>query len=92
MGEAGFKLKLNETAGPIEYTDPQKGNQYAVIKCINISPEKQLLYDDVKNTITEDYRNYYRKKIDKEVKEILWEKYDAEIFQDVLLKNLSSKN
>ena len=92
LGEAGFKLKLNETAGPIEYTDPQKGNQYAVIKCINISPEKQLLYDDVKNTITEDYRNYYRKKIDKEVKEILWEKYDAEIFQDVLLKNLSSKN
>ena len=60
LGKAAFKLKLNETAGPVAYNDPEKGKQYAIIKCVNIRPEKQLFFADVKNSIVEDFRNYQR--------------------------------
>lgn len=92
LGEAAFKLKLNETSGPIEYNDPEKGKQYAIIKCANIRPEKQLLFDDVKNSIAEDFKKYQRKKLTREVREQLWKKYDIEIYKDVLTKKLTSGN
>jgi hypothetical protein len=90
LGEAAFKLQLNETSGPIEYDDPEKGKQYAIIKCVNIRPEKQLLFDEVKNSITEDFKIDQRKKLKGENREQLWKKYSIEIYKDVLTKKLIS--
>jgi len=92
LGEAAFKLNLDETTGPVEYFEPGKGQQYAIIKCINIRPEKQLLFDDVKKSIAEDYRKYKREIMMKEVRDKLWEKYDVEIYNDVLEKKLANGN
>jgi hypothetical protein len=91
LAEAGFKLGLNETAGPIEYYDAEKGKQFAVIKCINIQPEKQLTYDDVKGKrIVEEFQNYYRQKISNEVDAKLRKKYGVEIFENELSQVLAS--
>lgn len=85
LAEAAFKLEPNEVAGPVEYYDPEKGKQFAVIKCTNIRPDKQLTYDDVKGKrIVEEFQNYYRQKISDQVETKLKEKYDVEIFEDVL--------
>jgi hypothetical protein len=48
LGETAFKLRLFETAGPIEYKDTANVRQYALIKCMHIREEKQLTYSDVK--------------------------------------------
>jgi hypothetical protein len=89
LGETAFKLNLNETTGPVKYHDPEKGEQYAVIKCINIRPEKQLSFDDVKKTIVADYSNYNREIMMKKVRDQLWKKYDVEIFEDVISKKIN---
>ncbi len=91
LAKAAFKLNLNEVAGPIEYTDTSNVKNYAVIKCVNILPEKQLTYDDVKNKIKEKFIDYYREKISKEVDLQLRKKYKVEIFYNVLSNVLSSK-
>jgi hypothetical protein len=81
LANAVFKLGLNDVAGPVEYFDPTKGKQFAVIKCIYIQPEKQLTYDDVKGKrIEEEFKNYYRQKISDEVDAKLKKKYSVEIF------------
>jgi hypothetical protein len=90
LGEAAFRTNLNETAGPVQYHDPELGEQYAIIKCVNIRPEKQLLFDDVKNSIVEDYTKYHREKLMLEVKNQLWKKYAAKTYQDVLTSKLKS--
>jgi parvulin-like peptidyl-prolyl isomerase len=89
LGAAAFKLTLNETAGPVEYNDPEKGEQYAIIKCINIRPEKQLMFDDVKKTIADDFKNYQIEKIMKIVRERLWKKYDVKVYSEVLLRKIA---
>ena len=92
LAEAAFKLKLNESAGPIEYNDSTKGKQFAVIKCFQIQPEKQLTYDDVKGKRIEDeFKNYYRKRISDEVDASLKKKYSVEIFENVLSEAIASK-
>ncbi len=92
LAEAGFKLKLNEADGPIAYYDSIKGMQYAVIKCINIRPEKQLTYEDVEGErIIEEFKNYYRQKISDEVEADLYKKYDVEIYKDVLSEVISAE-
>ena len=83
LAKAAFKLGLNDVAGPIEYYDSTKGQQFAVIKCIYIQPEKQLTYDDVKGKrIQEEFKNYYRQKISDEVDAQLKKKYSVEIFDN----------
>jgi hypothetical protein len=91
LAKAAFQLSLNESAGPIEYDDSTKGKQFAVIKCFQIEPEKQLTYDDVKgNKIEEEFKNYYRQKISDEVDARLKKKYRVEIFENVLSKAIAS--
>jgi len=92
LGETAFKLNLDEITGPIQYNDPEKGEQYAIIKCADIRPEKQLLFDDVKNTIGDDFKNFQRNKLRTELRANLWKKYDIEIYKDVLTKKLTSGN
>jgi parvulin-like peptidyl-prolyl isomerase len=90
LAEAAFKLKLFEVVGPIEYYDPEKDKQFAVIKCVGLRPEKQLAYDDVKNTIVADYRSIDSVKIfDRNIKE-LKNKYGVEIYEDVLVSKLKA--
>lgn len=93
LAKAAFALKLNECAGPIEYSDSTKGKQFAVIKCFKIQPEKQLTYDDVKGKrIEEEFKNYYHQKISAEVDETLKKKYNVKIFDDVLSKAIASES
>jgi hypothetical protein len=91
LAEAAFKLKLNEVAGPVEYYDPEKGKQFAVIKCSEVYPEKQLTYDEVKDRIAEEFTIYYRQKISNEIETALKKKYNVEIFENTLSQVLSSK-
>jgi hypothetical protein len=88
LGAGAFKLKLYETAGPIEYYDTAKGKQYALIKCMAIREAKQLTYDDVKNTIADDFMKYYRNKITQATAEKLKKKYVVTIYKHVLDQNL----
>jgi hypothetical protein len=92
LAKAAFTMGLNESAGPIEYDDSTKGKQFAVIKCFQIEPEKQLTFDDVKgNRIEEEFKNYYRQKISDEVDARLKKKYRVEVFESVLSKAIASK-
>ncbi|MBK7106240.1 MAG: peptidyl-prolyl cis-trans isomerase [Ignavibacteriae bacterium] len=92
LAEAAFKLELNEVAGPIEFDDVEKGKQFAVIKAINIMPEKQLTFDEVKGKrIEEEFKNYYRQKISDEVNAKLMKKYNVKIYEDVLSQAINAK-
>ncbi|MGE5862069.1 MAG: peptidyl-prolyl cis-trans isomerase [Ignavibacteria bacterium] len=92
LAKAAFELTVNESAGPIEYYDSTKVKQFAVIKCFQIQPEKQLTYDDVKGKrIEEEFKNYYRQRISDEVDARLKKKYSVEIFEDVLSETIASK-
>lgn len=90
LAETAFKMGLNEVAGPIKYYNKENGKQFAVIKCVNITPEKQPTYNDVKNTIKKEFKDYYRKKISDEIVLRLRNKYNVEIFQNVLTQVLSA--
>ncbi|MDZ7723904.1 MAG: hypothetical protein U5R06_14125 [candidate division KSB1 bacterium] len=72
----------------MKVVDPEKGDQYAIIKCAHIRPEKQLLFDDVKNSIAKDYRNHHKEKLMNKVKEQLWKKYDVKIYENILSNKL----
>jgi len=89
LGKAAFQLKLYETAGPIEYNDPEHGKQYALIKCMSKREEKQLLYQDVEKSIADEYLNFNREKITRATEEQLREKYPVVIYKDNLKQNLS---
>jgi hypothetical protein len=92
LAKAAFNLSVNESAGPIEYDDSTQGKQFAVIKCFQIEPEKQLTYDDVKgNRIEEEFNNYYRQKIADEIDAGLKKKHGVEVFENVLSKAIASK-
>jgi len=92
LAEAAVSLSLNEYAGPIEYTDSTNGKQYAVIKCFQIQPEKQLTFDEVKGKrIDEEFKNYYRQKITEEVDARLKKKYSIEIMENVLSETIASQ-
>lgn len=90
LADAAFKLKLFETAGPIEYTDPAKGKQYALVKCMATPGEKQLSYNDVEKTIGPAFTDYYWDRNNKATIERLKKKYTIKIYEDALQQNLSS--
>jgi hypothetical protein len=90
LGRVAFELALNEIAGPVEYNDPEKGRQYALIKCINRQEEKQLTYHDAEKTIADDFVNHYRKIFSLATEEQLKKKYNVIIYQDVLRNALLS--
>jgi len=89
FGEGAFEMKEFEVSGPVKFEDENNEVKYALIKCYHIRPEKQLTFDDVKNTITEDFKNYHREKIEKEIEEQLRSKYQPVINEDVLAKVIS---
>ena len=90
FGEMAFKMKELEVSAPVKYVDEDNQTKYAILKCYHIRPEKQLIFNDVQNSIAEDFKNYYRKKIGMEIREKLKNKYHPSIFEDVLKNKLSS--
>jgi hypothetical protein len=54
------------------------------------SPRKAVTYDDVRNSITEDFKNFHRNIIAKNVEEMLRTKYKPVIIEEVLTKLISS--
>jgi len=90
LGEAAFKLKEGEVYGVVEYTDPDKGRQYAVIKCEKRMPERQLTYDDVRKSIADDFIKYHRKQISQEVTKYLYDNYEVKINEKLLAKAIKS--
>jgi hypothetical protein len=90
LGEAAFKLKLYETAGPIDFVDSAGGKQYALIKCVGIREEKQLSYEDVEKTIPDDFRRYYREELTRATQDHLKKKYTVTVYTDVLNRILAA--
>lgn len=88
LGKAAFTLTLNQVAGPFEYEDPAQGHQYAIIKCAEKRPERQLTLDDARKTIATDYREYEKKRIEIETAERLKSAYGYKIYEDVLRRDL----
>jgi len=89
FAEVAFKMKESEISKPVEFLDESGQPGYAILKCYSFRPEKQLTFDDVTNTIVEDFKDYYRQKISKEVEERLKNKYQPEINEVVLEKLIS---
>ena len=90
FAENAFQMKESEVTKPINFEDENNQTKYAIIKCYNIRPEKQLTFNDVINSITEDFKSYYRKKIETDVEERLRSKYKPVINEQVLAKLISS--
>ena len=84
-------MKEAEVSGPVKFEDENNQFKYALIKCYHIRPEKQLTFNDVKSSITEDFKNYYRNQIEKEIEERLKSKYHPVINEEVLAKIISPR-
>jgi parvulin-like peptidyl-prolyl isomerase len=74
----------------VKYFDPDHGMQYAIIKCIENTPEKQLTLEEARQRIPNDYKNAERQKIENETAERLKKKYGFKVYEDVLMRNISS--
>ena len=92
LGKAAFTLALNQAAGPIEYNDPDQGTQYAIIRCVERRPEKQLTLDEARKTIGNDFKEYEKKNIESATVKRLKTKYGFKIYDDVLMRNIPSGN
>jgi len=88
LGKAAFKLNLNEVTGPVRYIDPEKGVQYAIIKCMAKKPAKQLSYEEVKKNILNEFVEYERRRIIEEREKALMQKYNTKVFKEVLEKKV----
>ncbi|MBN2092758.1 peptidyl-prolyl cis-trans isomerase, partial [candidate division KSB1 bacterium] len=91
MGEAAFRLNESQTDGVIEFNDPEKGKQFAIIKCTHLRPEKQLAYVDVQSTIRDEYRKFMKTKIETQVEHDLLERYPIKIYRNVLKNKIAAK-
>jgi hypothetical protein len=92
LGEAAFALDVDEVHGPVEYYDPEKGMQYAIIKCAAHRPEKQLSYEEVGNKIEQEFKQFHRQKYENTFREQLWNKYNVSINNDALIYNLKEQD
>jgi parvulin-like peptidyl-prolyl isomerase len=89
FAKVAYAMKESEVSNPIQFENDTQQIGYAIIKCYHIRPEKQLTFDDVKNSIVEDFKNYHRKKLEKDVEERLKNKYNPVINEEVLAKIIS---
>jgi len=90
LAETAFTLKEGETKGVIEYIDPEKGRQFAIIKCSHHRPKKQLTFEDVQKNIKADFKEFNEKRIQREVARDLRKKYRVVIHKKVLENNLKT--
>ena len=90
LADTAFHLKLYEVTGPVEYINPAKGKQYAVIKCMGIQEEKQLSFEDARKKLVPEFRNYYWNKINRTTIETLKKKHPVTIYMETLREHLLS--
>lgn len=90
LGKLAFSLKLNEVRGPVKYHDPKRGEQYAIVKCIQRTPQIQLTLNEARKNIPTDFRRYEWDKINQETIASLKHKYGFKIYEHVLTRDLSS--
>jgi hypothetical protein len=91
LGEAAFALEVDEVQGPVEYFDPDKGMQYAILKCAARRPEKKLTYDEASTTIEQEYKKYNREKIETSIRKQLWNRYSVRVYPDALVHHLKEQ-
>lgn len=91
FGKVAFKMKESEVLDPIQFENDNHQTEYAIIKCYQIRPEKQLTFNDVKNSIAEDFKNYYREEIKNDVEKSLKNKYHPVIDEKVLARIISAE-
>ena len=84
-------MKLNEVSEPVKFIDEGGQTKYAVLKCKDIQPEKQLTFNEARKTIDEEFRNFYRIKLEKEIEQKLAEKYHPKYYYDAIAKMISSE-
>ena len=92
FAEKAFTMKLNEVSEPVEFTDEAGQTKYAILKSKYIRPEKQLTYEEAKKTIDEEFKNFYREKLENEIKKKLAEKYHPKYNYDVVEKMILPGN
>ncbi len=91
LGETAFGMEVGEVQGPVEYTDPENGTQYAILKCAARRPEKKLTYDEANTTIEQEFKKYNREKIETSIRKQLWNKHSVKVYPDALLHHLKEK-
>ncbi|MBP8976174.1 MAG: peptidyl-prolyl cis-trans isomerase [Bacteroidetes bacterium] len=89
LGKIAFTLSLGDVAGPIEIIENGE-KKLALFKCVYKIEEKQLLYEDVKDRIVNDYRQYYLNKIQESTFNQLKVKYSVQIYDDTFHQILTS--
>ncbi len=89
LGKIAFTLSLGDVAGPIEIVENGE-KKLALFKCVYKLEEKQLLYEDVKDRIANDYKQYYLNKIQESIFNQLKEKYSVQIYDDTFHQILTS--
>ncbi|MGK9367807.1 peptidylprolyl isomerase [Melioribacter sp. Ez-97] len=85
FGKVAFALNESQVAKPVEFEENNK-KSYALIKCYKIRPEKQLSFEEAKDKVVEDFKNYHRERIEKEIEEYLMNKYKPVIYEEALRK------
>lgn len=91
FSKIAFEMQESEISDVVTFEDEDGQTKFAVIKCYHIRPEKQLTFDEVENTITEDFKNYQREIIAKKVEEKLKNRYKPVINEELLANLISSK-
>ncbi len=91
FGKIAFTLKESEVTKPIEFTEENQ-KKYALIKCYKIRPEKQLTFEEAKDSVIEDYKNYHRNEIKQEVEKYLMKKYNPMVNEEVMKKLINDNN
>jgi hypothetical protein len=91
LGEVAFGMEVGEVLGPVEYYDPAKGTQYAIVKCAARRPEKQLTYDEVSERIQDEFTKFHRALIGMSVEKELRETFPVHIYIDNLKYQLTEK-
>ncbi|MBD3377842.1 hypothetical protein GF406_22625 [candidate division KSB1 bacterium] len=86
LARTAFQLEESEVSGPLLYDDPTL--KYAIIKCISNIPEKQLSYHQVQERIDLEFKKFHMKKIENEIMESLYKKYNVQIFPHTIKKML----
>lgn len=89
LGDIVITMQPDEVAGPASYEHPEKGTQYALIYCTRVLEEKQLTFEEVADRVEEDYDEYHRELIEKELLEELYNRYEVVIHRDYLRERMS---
>jgi len=90
LGKEAFRLKEGEITGPIEFTDPDRGTQYAIIKCVKKRQAGYVEFSETRDTIRETFREFHERRLRDSLKRSLREKYRIEVHRDVIRQKIAN--